>query len=130
MSLGRTLGAVDRDRFLEAVDEKVRRYGVCVSLALDGYDPDQIAGAGLLPIAEDGNDGGPLVVDVRAGGDPDVAPIRLWDHDARSVGPALYPNAATLLATAAHLLRGGRVADLASLGAPMAAEEYAFLDET
>ena len=96
------------------------------TLAFDCYDPPSIVGLGLLPVAEDGNDGGPLVVDCRNGEDPNNAPVKLWDHERRSVGALLYPNTKVLLAAAAHLLGGGNVIDLGSLGAPNAAHEYRF----
>jgi hypothetical protein len=97
-------------------------------LAVESYDPEQILGAGLLPLAEDGNDGGPLVMDLSRGAAPAEAPIRLWDHERRAAGPALYPNATVLLVAAAHLLRDGSVAELAELGAPAAADAYGWWD--
>lgn len=92
--------------------------------------PDRVAGAGFVAIADDGNDGGPLCLDVRSGRVASMAPIVLVDHETFEPSAVLYDDADSLVRCAAHLLRGGRVADLESLGGSGAAREFAFWDES
>ena len=57
--------------------------------------PEELAGASLVPIADDGNDGGPLCLDV-AERSSQLAPVVLWDHDHRTVSVPLYDNFGSL----------------------------------
>jgi hypothetical protein len=83
-----------------------------------------------LAVADEGNDGGPLCLDTRAGDSPEAWPVVLWDHDWRQVTARPFSSAERMMACAIHLLRGGKIADLAAIDPQgSAATEYAFLDE-
>jgi hypothetical protein len=100
------------------------------ALVFDGWEPEAIAGQGLLAVADDGNDAGPLCLDTRAGGSPETWPVVLWDHDWEQVTARPFSSAERMLACITHLLQGGRAADLAAIDPQgSAATEYAFLDE-
>jgi hypothetical protein len=100
------------------------------ALVFDAWRPDAIAGHGLLAVADDGNDGGPLCLDTRVGGPPERWPVVLWDHDWRQVTVRPFSSTDRMLACVTHLLRGGRAADLAAIDPQgSAASFYAFLDE-
>lgn len=49
---------------------------------------------GLLPIGDEGNDGGPLCFDTNGSTEPDRWPVRFWDHDwaykPQELGPVLF----------------------------------------
>lgn len=96
--------------------------------ALDGWSPGEIVGRGLLPIAEDGNDGGPLCVDLREA-DPDSAPVCLWDHDWHRISDPLFENSAAMLRCVTSLLSGASVEELARHGGAGAAAYYGWWDE-
>lgn len=98
------------------------------AMVFEQYDPERIAGRGLVAIAEEGNDGGPLCVDVRSR-PPDDAPVVLWDHESGEVSVPLFDNAAALVRGCSALLRGGRVADLAEHGGRGAARVYDWWDD-
>jgi hypothetical protein len=59
------------------------------ALVFDAWEPEQVAGRGLLAVANDGNDGGPLCLDSRVGGASEGWPVVLWDHGWKSVAFAL-----------------------------------------
>jgi hypothetical protein len=100
------------------------------ALVLDSWEPEAIAGQGLLAIADDGNDGGPLCLDSRAGGAPEGWPVVLWDHDWEQVTATLYSSAERMLACVIHWLQEGRVAGLAAIDPQgSAATYYDFYDE-
>jgi hypothetical protein len=85
------------------------------ALVFDSWEPEAIAGQGLLAIADDGNDGGPLCLDSRGGGAPEGWPVVLWDHDWQQVTATLYSSAERMLACVIHWLQEGRVAGLATI---------------
>jgi hypothetical protein len=100
------------------------------ALVLHSWWPDEIAGQGLLAVADDGNDGGPLCLDTRAGDSPEAWPVVLWDHDWRQITARPFSSAERMLACVAHLVRGGHAADLATIDPQgSAATQYALLDE-
>ena len=100
------------------------------ALVFDSWEPEAIAGQGLLAVADDGNDGGPLCLDTQAGGSPEAWPVVLWDHDWQKVTARPFSSAERMLACLTHLLQGGRVADLAAIDPQgSAASDYVFLDE-
>jgi hypothetical protein len=85
------------------------------TLVLDSWEPEAIAGQGLLAVADDGNDAGPLCLDTRAGDSPEAWPVVLWDHDWRQITAKPFSSAERMLACVTHRLRGGRIADLAAI---------------
>ena len=98
-------------------------------LVFNGWEPELIAGQGLLAIADEGNDGGPLCLDTRVGGPPEAWPVMFWDHDWEQVTTRPFSSAERMLACTIHLLRGGKVAELAAIDPQgSAATEYAFFD--
>jgi hypothetical protein len=48
------------------------------ALVFDAWEPEQVAGRGLLAVANDGNDGGPLCLDSRGGLRPQVKSAYSW----------------------------------------------------
>jgi hypothetical protein len=99
-------------------------------LVFNGWEPELIAGQGLLAVADEGNDGGPLCLDTRAGGSPEAWPVVFWDHSWRKVVGRPFSSTEQMLACTIHLVRGGRIADLATIDPQgSAATEYAFFDE-
>lgn len=97
-------------------------------LLFDSWVPEELAGDGVVPIADDGNDGGPLCLDVRE--QPgEFAPVVLWDHELRTSSTPLYDDFDALLRCSTHLLVGGRVQELGALGGFGVAREFAWWDE-
>lgn len=91
---------------------------------IGSLDPAVIAGRGLLAIAEDGNDGGPLCLDTTKGLNPEHWPVVLWDHDERNTTGVLYSSASRLVACGAYLLGGGAPGGLAEVDPAGAAADY------
>jgi hypothetical protein len=98
-------------------------------LVFNSWWPELIAGQGLLAVADEGSDGGPLCLDTRAGDSPETWPVVVWDHDWQRVTATPFSSTDRMLACVIHLLQGGKIADLAGIGPQGSATEYAFLDE-
>jgi hypothetical protein len=93
------------------------------------YNPELIAGQGLLAIADEGHAQGPLCLDTRVGGPPEAWPVVLWRHGWEDVTATLDSSAERMLACVTHRLRGGRIAELAAIDPQgSVASYYGYLD--
>lgn len=81
----------------------------------DFYDPGAIAGQGLLVIADDGNDGGPLCLRAEQGVPADAWSVWLWDHEDGGVTDRLFSSADKMIEVLRAIQDGSTVSEAAGL---------------
>jgi hypothetical protein len=87
---------------------------------LDSYIAEQLIPQGLIPFADDGNDAGPLVFDMRnRGTDSNDFPIRVYDHeymgDLAGLSNVIFSSFSKMLECMTHLLHESRTKDQADI---------------